>query len=151
MEVLVDDEDFDYLNQFLWGVVGNGTHIYAARGTRKKGQKYSKILMHRFIMNVNDKKVMIDHVNGNTLDNRKSNLRIADRMKNLRNSKLRSDSNCKYKGIGFRKGKYFARIQINPKKRLFLGYYNTDVDAAKAYDIAAKQYFGEFANLNFKE
>jgi hypothetical protein len=150
MEVLIDKDDYEYLNSFKWGIINNGSHKYAARGTRKKGQPYRKILMHREILNC-PKNKMIDHINGNTLDNRKENLRIVTRAKNLQNSKKRSDSNFNYKGIGKRNGKYFARIQIAVDKRLFLGYYNTDIEAARAYDIAAKLHFGENARLNFKE
>lgn len=149
MIAIVSDEDFDYLNQFSWGIINNGSHIYASRGTRKKGQKYSKILMHRVIMG-NPEGKMVDHINGNTLDNRRENLRIVDRAKNLQNSKLRRDSKFKYKGVGFRDNKYFARIQINKNTRLFLGYFDTEEQAALAYDEAAKEHFKEFAKLNFQ-
>jgi hypothetical protein len=146
LEVLVDEEDFELLNSFKWGIIKNKTHTYAARGTRKNGV-YSKILMHRFIMNA-PKDQMVDHRNGNTLDNRKSNLRLATRAMNLQNSKLRSDSNCKYKGVSKRGHKFVARIQVAVDKRLFLGYFKTEEEAAKAYNKAATEHFGEFANLN---
>lgn len=152
MVATVDDQDFHVLSQHKWGVINNGSHIYASRGTRKKGQKYKKVLMHRFLMG-EPKGKMIDHINGNTLDNRKENLRLANRSNNLQNSKLRSDSKCSFKGVSRKTSeigtvRYTARIQINPNERLFLGYFETEIEAAKAYNVAAVKHFGEFAKLN---
>lgn len=148
---LVDNENFKELSKFAWGTVGK-KYTYAGRGTRKNGV-YSKILMHRFLMNAS-KDQMVDHINGNTLDNRKSNLRICSRSKNLQNSKIRSDSNNKYKGVHKVRTKkdgtvvYSARIQIAPNERLYLGNFYNELEAAKAYNKAALKYFGEYANIN---
>jgi hypothetical protein len=144
--VKVDDEDFDKLTKFVWGIISNKSgHTYAARGTRKNGV-YRKILMHREIMN--NPSGMVDHINGDTLDNQKSNLRIVTRQQNLQNSKRRSDCKSRYKGVSKRGAKFIARIQINPKQRIFLGYFETEIEAALAYDKAALQYFGEYAKIN---
>ena len=152
MITIVDPENLEELMEFKWGIIKNGSYIYASRGTRKKSEKYKKILMHRFLMNAKEDE-LVDHINGNTLDNRKCNLRIANKSTNLRNSKLRSDSNCNYKGVSRRISKcgtvrYNARIQIDSKTRIYLGWFKTEIEAAIVYNNAAIKYFGEFAKLN---
>lgn len=146
----VDDDKYEELSKYTWGTISNkGGYAYASRGTRKQGH-YSKILMHRAIMG-NPEGKMVDHVNGNTLDNRVENLRVAERNQNLQNSKLRTDSACKYKGVGRKDSKFHARIQVAPNKRIYLGTFKIQEEAAKAYDKAAIEHFGSFAKLNFKE
>lgn len=152
LETLVDDDDYDKFSSFKWGIVSNRTHKYVARGTRKKGMKYTKILLHREIMNA-PSDMMVDHINGNTLDNRKENLRLTTRAGNLRNSKQRADSKTNFKGVSRKVSKvgtirFVARIQIDVNRRLFLGYFKTEQEAAEAYNKAALTYFGEFAKIN---
>jgi hypothetical protein len=106
--------------------------------------------MHRVVIG-NPECKMIDHINGDTLDNRIENLRIAERKQNLQNSKLRADSKCNYKGVGRKGNKFYARIQIAPNKRLYLGAFKTQEEAAKVYDEAARKHFSTFARLNFEE
>jgi len=92
----------------------------------------------------------VDHWNGNKLDNRRTNLREATRGQNMWNRKLDHDNKTGFKGISFRKDKaqWQARIVVE-RKIHFLGYFEAPRDAAKAYDVAARQYFGKFARLNF--
>jgi hypothetical protein len=141
---IVDDEDYEYLNQFKW-YYNTG---YAVRG-KKIGGKGIKILMHRLIMGVTDSKVHIDHFNHNKLDNRKENLRIATQQQNQFNKKPKENSSSKYKGVTWCKSrkKWFSMIQINGKQKN-LGGFDSEIEAAQAYNLKAKELFGEFAYLN---
>lgn len=94
--------------------------------------------------------MVIDHINGNRLDNRSCNLRFCSKMNNSRNQKKRVDSRVQYKGVTYRRNRYEARIGIN-YKRINIGSYKTAEEAARAYDIKAKELHGEFARLNFPE
>ena len=116
------------------------------------------ILLHRLVMGITDPKVLIDHIDrNNTLDNRKTNLRLADRKINAINKKVRKTSGTGFKGVEkvIQKNKkssdrvyYRAYIGINGKHKR-LGYYKTPEEAAHAYDKAAVEIFGEFALTNF--
>ncbi len=108
--------------------------------------------MHRQLLNCPAAK-FVDHINNNGLDNRKENIRPATRAQNSYNrKKYANNSRSKYKGVSFKKknGKWTAQIGLN-NKMLFLGYFKNEVDAARAYDRAARKYYGRFANLNFKK
>lgn len=140
---LVDDADFEFLNQFRW---------YANRGYATRTT--DKALMHKLIMGVpklvkGDKRIEVDHEDTSKLNNQRSNLRLVTSSQNKMNSPLRKDSTTGYKGVSLDKaGRGFETyIWVNKKKR-FLGYFDTAVKAAKAYNEAAKEHFGEFARLN---
>jgi hypothetical protein len=140
---LVDDEDFEWLSKQNW-YFDRG---YVARKTSRPEHKTQ--YMHREIMHPPDR-MNIDHINHNGLDNQKSNLRICTRSENSHNQRLRFDNITGFKGITFHKRtkKWKAAITINRRGKT-LGYFHTKEDAARAYDTAALQYFGEFALLNF--
>lgn len=134
---LVDDEDFEYLNQFKW-CFDNG---YAIRGTNP-----GKIWMHRVInKTLND--LETDHINNNRLDNRKLNLRSATHKENCRNQKLHVKKD--FKGVVWfnLRSKWKARIIVNGKE-IYLGLFDNKKVAALKYNEAAKKYFGIFANFN---
>jgi hypothetical protein len=107
--------------------------------------------MHRVIMNAPADR-FVDHKHGEGLDNRKENLRIVTCAQNQYNRRKMTtrQTSSKYKGVYFRKNykKYCAQIRYKGK-RMHLGYFDNETDAAKAYDEAAKKLFGEFARLNF--
>jgi len=144
---LVDDDDFERLNQHKWHYFGLG---YAARhGSKQKGSKeINYILMHREIMNFPEK-TGVDHKNHNGIDNRKENLRICGQDKNLMNTRIRSDNKSGFKGVSWNKekNKWVVHIRINCKT-IHVGYYSDKRKAAMAYNEAAKRYFGEFACIN---
>lgn len=139
---LVNDEDFEELNKHKWHCNSDG---YAVRNLLR-GK--IKIWMHREILQT-PKNKMTDHINGNKLDNRKENLRIANDVTNQQN-KIGYSSNgfkgvCKHKN---RKNKpYFSTIRVM-NRSIFLGGFSSVIEAAKAYDEAAIKYFGEFARIN---
>lgn len=149
---IVDDEDFDYLNQWTWSYVSK----YAARYVKFNG-KQTYLYMHRAIMGLAMDDIReVDHketgFEGYGLDNRRDNLRVCTHSENLRNIKVRKDSTSRYKGVCWYKPlkKWAAYIQID-YARVHIGYFDNIIDAARAYDEAAKKYFGEFASLNFPE
>lgn len=106
------------------------------------------VLLHRFLMNPSNKND-IDHINNNSLDNRKINLRECSHSCNMRNRRKNKPGSSKYKGVYFYKplNKWNAQIEIKGKK-IHLGYYQDEIEAAKAYNLAALLYHREFALLN---
>lgn len=141
---LVDKEDYEYLNQWRWYCDARG---YAVRSKTIDGKKRS-IKMHRVILNTPED-MCTDHVNGNPLDNRKCNLRIANHSQNGMNRKINYNSGTGYKGVLLRKDtkKYRAYIRKDGKRR-WIGQFDSANDAARAYNEAAKEMFGVFAKFN---
>jgi hypothetical protein len=147
---LVDDEDYDYLMQWKWCVCNKRFKFYAVRNIPIFNNKQTIISMHRLIMKP-DKDMLIDHLDGNTFNNQKKNLRICTHSENMRNSKIPINNTSGYKGVSLIKNtiteKWMATIRFNNKKN-YLGSFNDPVDAARAYNAAALKYHGEFAHVN---
>lgn len=143
--VLVDDEDFERLTKRKWTANGNG---YAVIGIHLGNRKYRKVYMHREIIDAKQGE-FVDHINGDKTDNRKCNLRIASSQQNSMNIGLRRNNKSGYKGVRFdkRRSKWYAEIKKDYRSR-FLGYYDCKHEAARAYNEAAIELHGEFANLN---
>lgn len=151
--VVVDAEDHQWLSAFKWcaQVVRGGRLVYAMRSDYTNG-KQRTVLMHREILWAMPGE-QADHVNGDTLDNRRSNLRIATVSENQHNmGSHREVGTSILKGVSWdsRRGKWLARISLDGKKR-HLGYFEREGHAAHAYDAAARELFGEYACLNFPE
>ena len=153
--VQVDDEDYDFLMQWRWHSDKQPTGYYASR-TRQKNEVYPTmdIRMHRVIMGITDHKTMIDHIDHNTQNNQRNNLRVATGKQNCQNRRPIKNSTSKFLGVrsvSDRPLRKKWRAQISPDKVcIHLGYFLLEEDAARAYDKKAKELYGEFANLNFK-
>ena len=141
---LVDDDDYDLINQYKWSL-----HVkrYAITNVKIDNKQVTK-LMHRLIMN-EPKNMQIDHKNHNGLDNQKNNLRIVTHQQNNMNAIKINKSSSIFKGVRLHKisNKWESRIQFL-KKSYYLGLFKNEKDAAMAYNIKAKELFGEFATLN---
>lgn len=158
MTVLVDEEDYLILNNYKWHArkAHNNTNSYYAVRTvpHPMGAKYANnktkrklIQMHRELLNFPSNKE-VDHINGNTLDNRKINLRPCTHAENLRNSKLNKRNKTGFRGVRNIKGIWYARIKFNGKEYNKGGFISLE-KAARAYDDLARTYFGNFVRLNF--
>jgi len=142
---LVDDEDYEELNKYKWYSNGLG---YAARKTSMKLGKRKTIAMHR-VVNKTPDGMLTDHINMNGFDNRKINLRTCNMSQNRSNTVPVKNKKNKYKGVyKANKKSWGAKITIR-KKPLYLGMFDNPIDAAKAYDKAAIEYYGVFARPNF--
>lgn len=148
---IVDDEDYERISKFVWCALKHHTgKYYAARTDVSNNRK--TVRLHRFIMGIcDDKDKVIDHINHDPLDNRKVNLRVCTRQENAKNRTSEKGSTSKYLGVHKTKkeGKFIARIGSG-ENRKYLGFFSCEIEAAKAYDTAAKQIHKGFANLNFK-
>lgn len=153
-QATVDIADAD-LADLNWSYTKTPTNnvAYSYRSIRKNGKKYT-IHMHRVIL---ARKLecdellpteFVDHINGNGLDNRRENLRLATHQQNLANQKLAKHNTSGYKGVSWnwRAKKWVARIQVN-RKNLYLGSFDTPEQAHEAYCKKAIELYGEFANF----
>lgn len=144
---LVDDEDFEYLNQWKWHLYKQNRNNFYARTVLYKNKKRIGIVMHRLLIQCDGK--IIDHISGDGLDNRKYNIRCCTRSENPINRRINTNNLSGYKGVSYFKVVKKWRAQIQYKKIVYhLGIYEKLIDAAKAYNEAAIKFHGEFAKLN---
>jgi len=150
---IVDNDEYQRCIKHKWYACFSGKKVYA-RTYINDGIKPKWIRMHRFICH-NLKTSCLDHINGNGLDNRKCNLRASTHSQNMYNSEKRKiyngkKSSSKFKGVSWFKPAKLWISQIGYKGKLhYIGYFTSEIEAAKAYDKKAKELFGEFAKLNF--
>jgi hypothetical protein len=147
---LVDDCDFEAVDRFCWSAqwAYNGNFYASTRIPKTK----LKMTMHVFLLGnrIDERKYIIDHIDGNGLNNVRSNLRFCTRAQNRVNSKIVRMTDSIYRGVSWNESmnKWTAFIGIDYKTK-YLGHFNNEISAALAYDKAAKNYHGEFAYLNF--
>jgi len=142
----VDEEDLLELSNYRWQLTEKGRGKRYVM-THKDGKV---ILMHRHIKRARDNEE-VDHINSNGLDNRKRNLRFVTRSQNMQNAKKRKNCSSRYKGVDWdkRKKKWRARIWVELRKDTHIGYFTSEIDAAKAYDEKAREFYRDYARLNF--
>lgn len=138
---LFDKEDFNKIKHYCWWINDDGYVIASLPNSNKK------IRLHRLIMDENDPSIIIDHINHNTLDNRKCNLRKTDVVGNTRNGKLRSTNTTGVTGVRKRRNKWNAYITVN-YKHINLGTFDDFNNAVNARKIAEEKYFGEYSYNN---
>jgi hypothetical protein len=144
---IVDPEDYLKLCSHSWQLKKCPHTSYAWRGLIKNGRKIT-LYMHREIMNP-PKGMLIDHINHNGLDNRKANLRFATFAQNNWNSVKPKGAGSRFRGVRLHKpsGRWRA-VLCHKGAHIHLGYFDTDTEAARAYDAEAKKLRGDFAVLN---
>jgi len=144
-QTLVDDEDYEYLSSFRWRKIGTDKK----RGYASTEIKGKFFYMHRLLLEAPDE-MQVDHINGDGLDNRRSNLRLCTNAENAMNMHV-TNGTSGFKGVSWSKErqKWEAYIKFHGRM-IHLGRFNSPVDAARRYDLEARKYFGEFARLNFE-
>jgi len=146
---LVDDEDYEYLNQWKW--IANKSYTrevhYVVRNKKIDG-KWKQVRMHRLIMYA-PKGMHVDHKDRNGLNNQRSNLRICSNIQNCYNRGANKGGSSKYKGVCFcnTHRRWRARLMINGNAKM-LGYFKTELEAGIIINIAARKYHGEFSRPN---
>lgn len=142
--ILMDDENYDWLNEYNWYL---DKDKYAITNVIINNKKTTK-KMHRLIMD-EPKNMQIDHIDNNKLNNQKHNLRIVNAQQNQMNRVSNKNSSSIYKGVSYAKRykKWQSRI-IFDRKTIFLGYFINEKDAAIAYNKMAEKIFKEYALLN---
>lgn len=148
---LVDDDDYAALQGFNWyAYTNNRGHWYAVYATGPAHARKTHS-MHRIILDA-PTGLLVDHKDGDGLNNQRCNLRLATRSQNVRNRRKPNALTSTFKGVSWYKplGKWLSRIMVE-RRAVHLGYFLSEIEAARAYDEAALRLHGEFANPNFRD
>lgn len=150
-EVLFDERDTKIVGDWSWRVSANG-YVYRNAWALKRNHK---LYLHRAILLClgASRRIEVDHINGNKLDNRRENIRLCTRgHNNAARGRHRKGLSSKYRGVTWAKDKkrWQAQIGIGGKNKM-LGRFKTEEEAARAYDAAARQFYGDFARPNFED
>jgi hypothetical protein len=147
IQMIIDSEDLEIFKKYKWNICNKKGTLYILSFIKINGKRKT-IYYSRVITNAPDN-VIVDHIDGNTLDNRKCNLRFVNKKQNAQNMKSNKNSTSKYKGVSFDKQRKLWRVVLKvDMKQIYIGRFNLEKDAALAYNKSALQYFGEYARLN---
>jgi hypothetical protein len=148
-EVIISASDYERVMAYKWRKAGikRGTYFRRSYYDKEAGKK-KEMFLHRFLANCQHGKQIVDHISGNTLDNRQENLRICTITENNRNCHKNKRNTSGYKGVHWNKEKrkWKAAIKVN-RKLIFLGLFDDLEEAYEAYVAASKKYHGEFGRL----
>jgi hypothetical protein len=145
---LVDDHWYPELSKHKW-YYHEGYAVRKERVPNEKN-KWVTIRMHRVVAKCDDPSLLVDHEDGNKLNNQEENLRVCTQEENNRNVKKTWGGTSKYKGVTYQEGAekpWIAQIGYNGK-RIYLGNFYTEEEAANIYNLAAKELFGDYASIN---
>lgn len=147
----VDDEDFEILSQHKWWVNSSGYAYRTVWLGRNQKPKHVHVPMHRQILNVTDSNILVDHRDGDRLNNQRSNLRLSTKSTNGCNRGVTRKNTTGFKGVTkhsqTKADRWIAQIRV-ANKNIYLGMFPTPIEAARAYDTAALNHFKEFALIN---
>jgi hypothetical protein len=156
-QAAVDDADYLFVSQFKWTACvklrKHSTLVYARRNIQRVGHQQYSLWLHRVLMNVTDSKIQVDHRDHDGLNCCRDNLRVATGTQNEGNQRIQGrPKSSRFKGVSWdkRTQNWMAYIKFHSKRK-FLGRFDCEESAARAYDSAACELFGEYANLNCKE
>jgi hypothetical protein len=141
IQIQIDDEDYVWASQFKWY---KDSHGYAYRNAKING-RWTTVRMHRELLNA-PCGMDVDHIDGNILNNQRSNLRVCSHAQNCRNVTIRKNrKTSQYKGVSIDSARGCWQAYVGHRN---IGRFNSEREAALAYNVAAQKYFGEFARLN---
>ena len=139
-ETFIDIEDIDRVKQYSWGLNTQGRHTHYCKSNNVGP-------LHRFLLNVTNSNLVVDHINHNGLDNRKCNLRICTNQQNICNCKIPKNNKSGCKGVYWSQDKQKWTVQVTTNnKTTYIGRYDNLEDAIKARKEASRKYYGEYAN-----
>lgn len=145
---IIDAVDWDLVKDFKWHTQKNHLCSYAIANIKRNGKR-TTIGMHQILMGTYSK-MHVDHINNDGLDNRRNNLRVCTVSQNRANSKTHLNNTSGYRGVSFKKNTNRWKSQIRINKKLYdLGEFDLKEDAARVYDIISREWYGEYATLNF--